>query len=426
MKDIARRKGCRQEAAPQVAQLTLAAMMSARATLHEAVVHAGMSVLGAMLEEDRTRLCGPRYEHDEERRASRAGHTEGELAFGGRRIRVRRPRARSCDGEELTLPTWAHFAEADPLTPRAVEQMVLGVSTRNYARSMEPVPTSLASRGTSKSAVSRRFVRGTEHTLRELMGRDLGGVAICVVVIDGIHVGDHLVVGAIGVDDKGDKHVLGLHEGATENESVCKALLEDLVARGLRNDRTRLFVIDGSKALSAAIRKIFGRRALIQRCQVHKRWNVEDHLPESLKKQIGRTMTTAYRCGNYERAKRMLMALARQLERKHPSAAASLREGLDETLTVMRFELPMWLERTLSTTNMIEHVNSRIRKTTHNVTKWNGGSMVLRWVAIALVEASKTFRKLRGHAGMPKLVAALKAHDATIDPKSVDRTVEAA
>jgi transposase-like protein len=234
------------------------------------------------------------------------------------------------------------------------------------------------------------------------------------------------VVGAVGVDDKGDKHVLGLHEGATENESVCKALIEDLVARGLRNDRTRLFVIDGSKALAAAIRKTFGRRALIQRCQVHKRRNVEDHLPESLKKQVGRTMTTAYRCGNYERAKRMLLALARQLERKHPSAAASLREGLEETLTVMRYELPTWLERTLSTTNMIEHVNSRIRKTTHNVTKWNGGSMVLRWVAIALVEASKTFRKLRGHAGMPKLVAALKAHDATIDPKSVDRTVEAA
>jgi transposase-like protein len=424
MKDIARRKGRRQEA--PVAQLTLAAMVDARATLHEAVVQAGMSVLGAMLEEDRTRLCGPRYEHDHDRRASRAGHTDGELAFGGRRIRLRRPRARSCDGGELTLPTWEHFAEADPLTPRAVEQMVLGVSTRNYGRSLEPVPASVVSRGTSKSAVSRRFVRATEHTLRELMGRDLSGLAICSVVIDGIHVGEHLVVGAVGVDDKGDKHVLGLHEGATENESVCKALIEDLVARGLRNDRTRLFVIDGSKALAAAIRKTFGRRALIQRCQVHKRRNVEDHLPESLKKQVGRTMTTAYRCGNYERAKRMLLALARQLERKHPSAAASLREGLEETLTVMRYELPTWLERTLSTTNMIEHVNSRIRKTTHNVTKWNGGSMVLRWVAIALVEASKTFRKLRGHAGMPKLVAALKAHDATIDPKSVDRTVEAA
>ncbi len=422
MKDTARRKGCRQESP----QLVLAAMVDARATLHEAVVQAGMTVLGAMLEEDRTRLCGPRYTHDAGRQASRAGHAEGELRFAGRRIRVRRPRARSCDGEELRLPTWERFAKADPLTPRAVEQMVLGVSTRNYDRSVERMPASIASRGASKSAVSRRFVRATEQTLRELMGRDLSGLAICTVVVDGIRVADHVVIGAVGVDESGNKHVLGLHEGATENESVCKALIEDLVARGLRVDRTRLFVIDGSKALAAAIRKIFGRRALIQRCQVHKRWNVEDHLPESLKKQVGRTMTTAYRCGNYERAKRMLQALARQLERKHPSAAASLREGLDETLTVMRFELPTWLERTLATTNMIEHVNSRIRKTTHNVTKWNGGSMVLRWVAIALIEASKTFRKLRGCAGMPTLVAALRAHDTTIDPKSVDRAVEAA
>ncbi len=423
MKDTARRKDCRQEATPQLA---LMAMLDARATLHEAVVRAGITVLAAMLEEDRTKLCGPRYAHDDDRRASRAGYADGELAMGSRLVRVRRPRVRSCDGEELPLPTWERYAHQDPLTPRAVEQMVLGVSTRNYARSVGPMPAGIPSRGASKSAVSRRFVRATEQTLRELMGRDLSRLPICTVVIDGIHVDEHLVVAAVGVDDAGEKHVLGLHEGATENESVCRALIEDLVARGLRIDRTRLFVIDGSKALAAAIRKIFGRRALIQRCPVHKRRNVEDHLPESLKNQVGRTMTSAYRCGNHDRAKRMLLALARQLERQHPSAAASLREGLDETLTVMRFELPTWLERTLSTTNMIEHVNSRIRKTTHNVTKWNGGSMVLRWVAVALVEASKTFRKLRGHAGMPSLVAALKAHDATIDPRSIDRAVEAA
>lgn len=425
MKDTARKKNDRQ-GTPHIGQLALAAMLDAKTSLYETVVHAGMSVLAAMLEEDRTRLCGRRYEHDRDRRASRAGHAEGELAFAGRRVRVPRPRVRSRDGQELPLPTWEHFTQADPLTPRAVEQMVLGVSTRNYARSLEPMPWGIESRGTSKSAVSRRFKRSTQQTLLDLMGRDLSGLAISAVVIDGIHVGEHLVVGAIAVDEQGDKHVLGLHEGATENESVCKALIEDLVARGLRADRTRLFVIDGSKALAAAIRKTYGRRALIQRCQVHKRWNVEDHLPESMKKQVGRTMTTAYRCGNHDRAKRMLLALARQLEGKHPSAAASLREGLDETLTVMRFGLPMWLERTLSTTNMIEHVNSRIRKTTHNVTKWDGGAMVLRWVAVALVEASKTFRKLRGHAGMPKLVAALKAHDTTIDPRSIDRTVEAA
>lgn len=425
MKESARNKERSQET-PHMGQLALAAMFAARETLYETVVHAGMSVLAAMLEEDRTRLCGPRYEHDRGRSATRAGSTEGELPFAGRRIRVRRPRVRNGDGKEVALPTWKHFTDADPLTPRAVGQMVLGVSTRNYERSLEPLPASIESRGTSKSAVSRRFISATEQTLTEMMGRDLSGLAICALIIDGIHVGDHLVVVALGIDEQGDKHVLGLHEGATENESVCKALLEDLVARGVQADRSRLFVIDGSKALVAAIRKTFGRRALIQRCQVHKRRNVEDHLPESMKKQAGRTMLTAYRCGNFERAKRMLNALARQLERKYPSAAASLREGLDETLTVMRFELPAWLERTLATTNAIEFVNGRIRKKTANVTKWNDGTMVLRWVAVALVETAKTFRKLRGYVGMPKLLAALRAHDATLISKAVDANEKAA
>lgn len=425
MKDTARKKD-RSQGTPHIGQLALAAMFAARESLYETVVHAGIGVLAAMLEEDRTRLCGPRYEHDRDRRATRGGHAEGELPFGGRRIRVRRPRVRGRDGQEVPLPTWQHFADADPLTPRAVEQMVLGVSTRNYERSLDPAPRGIKSRGTSKSAVSRRFVGATTQTLAEMMGRDLSELAICALIIDGIHVGEHLVVIALGIDEQGEKHVLGLHEGATENESTCKALIEDLVARGLRNDRSRLFVIDGSKALVAAIRKTFGRHALIQRCQVHKRRNVEDHLPDSMKKQVGRTMTAAYRCGQFERAKRMLNALAKQLEKKHPSAAASLREGLDETLTVLRFGLPSGLERTLSTTNAIEFVNGRIRKKTHNVTKWDGGTMVLRWVAVALVETSKTFRKLRGHIGMPKLLAALRDHDATLSSNPVDDAQEAA
>jgi putative transposase len=422
MKDTAKVRRRSQET---TAQLTFAAMMDARATLHEAVIQSGMTILSAMLEEDRTRLCGARYAHNSRRTASRAGHTDGELALGGRRVTIRRPRVRGTGGE-IPLATWEHFASADPLTPRAVEQMVLGVSTRNYGRSLEPAPLGLETRGTSKSAVSRRFVAATQETFTSMMSRDLSGIALAALVIDGIHVGDYLVVVALGIDEAGEKHVLGLHEGATENGSVCAALIDDLVARGVRSDRAMLFVIDGSKALASAIRKTFGKHAIIQRCQVHKRWNVEDHLPESMKKQVGRAMSAAYRCADVERAKRMLNALARQLEKKHPSASSSLREGLDETLTVMRFELPPYLERTLSTTNTIEFVNSRIRKTTHNVTKWNGGSMALRWVAVALVEASKTFRKLRGHKGMPTLVAALRAHDQPIKSASVDASKRAA
>lgn len=423
MKNTARKTTRRQEATPQLA---FAAMLDARATLHDAIVSAGMGVLSAMLEEERVRVCGPRYAHQPGRSATRAGHTDGELAFGGRRVGVRRPRVRSIEGDEVKLDTWEQFSESDPLTPRAVEQMVLGVSTRKYVRSIEAAPPGIKTRGTSKSAVSRRFVAATREKLQEMMSRDLGGLKLCAIMVDGIHVGEHLVLVALGIDENANKHILGLYEGATENTTVCTALLSDLEARGVRTDRAMLFVIDGSKALAKAIRMKFGPRALIQRCQVHKRRNVEDHLPEEMKRNAGRTISAAYQSGNASRAKRMLEGLARQLERKHPSAAASLREGLDETLTVMRFDLQAPLARTLSTTNPIEFVNGRIRKTTHNVARWDGGEMVLRWLAVALLEASKTFRKLRGYKGMPKLVAALRAHDTKLTPTVVDVKEKAA
>lgn len=423
MKDTARSQGRNQES---TAQLAFAAMLDARATLHDAIVSAGMGVLGAMLEEERAKLCGPRYAHQPGRCATRSGHTDGELALGGRRVSVRRPRVRSVDGQEVTLETWQRFAEADPLTPRAVEQMILGVSTRKYDWSIEPAPPGLKLRGASKSAVSRRFVASTREQLGEMMSCDLGKLALCAIMIDGIHVAEHLVLVALGIDERGEKHVLGLYEGATENTVACAGLLSDLEARGVRTDRTMLFVIDGSKALAKAIRATFGSRALLQRCQVHKKRNVVDHLPEDLKRNAGRTLSAAYQSGNATRAKRMLEGLARQLERKHPSAAASLREGLDETLTVMRFDLPENLARTLSTTNPIEFLNGRIRKTTHNVARWEGGEMVLRWLAVSLIEASKSFRKLRGYAGMPKLIAALRAHDAKLNPVAVDLKEKAA
>jgi transposase-like protein len=423
MKDTARKSMRRQEATPQLA---FSAMLDARATLHDAIVSAGMGVLAAMLEEERVKLCGPRYAHQPGRVAMRAGHADGELALGGRRVGLRRPRVRSVDGEEVTLETWEQFAKADPLTPRAVEQMVLGVSTRKYDRSIESAPPGLKSRGTSKSAVSRRFVAATREMLQEMMSRDLASLELCAIMIDGIHVDEHLVLVALGIDEHAEKHVLGLYEGATENTTTCTGLLSDLEARGVRTDRAMLFVIDGSKALAKAIRSKFGARALIQRCQVHKKRNVEDHLPDDMKRNAGRTISAAYQSGNAARAKRMLEGLARQLERKHPSAATSLREGLDETLTVMGFDLPAFLARTLSTTNPIEFINGRIRRTTKNVSRWDGGEMVLRWLAVAVVEVTKTFRKLRGHKGMPKLLAALRAHDAKLTPEVVDVNEKAA
>lgn len=384
-----------------------------RATMLDTVLGAGMSALMALLEEERTELCGPRYEHDAERRATRAGYAKSELAMGGRRVSVNRPRARNKEGE-VPLRTWEHFAEQDPLTPRAVEQAMIGVATRKYARSLEPMPASIASRGTSKSAVSRRFVAATAEHLEQVMQRDLSQIRLAALIIDGLYVGDYVILVALGIDEAGDKHVLGLYEGATENSTACKGLLSDLERRGMRTDRSVLVVLDGSKALLSAVRAVFGPRAVVQRCQVHKRRNVEDHLPENMRRSIGGAMSKAYRSRDTLKAEKILNGLANQLERPHPQAAASLREGLDETLTVARMALPDWLERTLATTNAIENLNGSLRRITKRVKRWDDGTMVLRWVAASLTEASKGFRKLRGYKGMPKLLAALRTHDAAL------------
>jgi len=268
--------------------------------------------------------------------------------------------------------------------------------------------------------------RSCGRKLAEMMARDLSQLSLCTIMIDGIHVGGHVILVALGIDAGGEKHVLGVYEGATENTVCCAGLLSDLEARGVCTERSMLFVIDGSKALRKAILAKFGPRAIVQRCQVHKRRNVLEHLPEERKKSVGRTISAAYQSENPVRAERMLAALAGQLEREHPSAAASLREGLSETLTITRLKLPQALSRTLSTTNPIEFINGRIRKTTHNVDRWDGGEMVLRWIAVSLLEAAKTFRKLRGYKAMPLLVAALRDHDSKLKPDGVDAAKNAA
>jgi transposase-like protein len=391
--------------------------------LHALALVAGVRALQMLLEEDREELCGPRYEHDAGREATRFGHARGEVVLGGRRVSAKRPRVRS-QGRELRLPSWELATREDLLTGRAFEQMVLGVSTRRYGRSLEPVPEEIESRGESKSAVSRRFVRHGEKMLGERLAARLDGLELAALLIDGLHFGEHVVLCALGIDLTGKKRVLGLWEGATENASACKALLDNMVERGLRTDRTMLVIIDGAKALARAVRDHFGDRALIQRCQVHKRRNVLEALPERLRASVGAAISEAYQSGDAERAKRMLLNLARRLQREHPGAAASLREGLDETLTVARLGLPYRLARSLSTTNAIENMLGRVRVVSRNVKRWRGGTMILRWVAAGMSEAERGFRRLKGHASMPILVAKLREHDAKID--KLDRPKEAA
>src|SRR5579863_1652769 len=386
--------------------LPLAALV--RGDLLALVHQLGLQAFAAMLEAERTQLCGPRYRHDGARTATRAGSTRGELALGGRRIGVRRPRVADRNGKEVPLETWAELASSDPLDMRAFEQMAIGVATRKYARSLDTMPEDIETRGVSKSAVSRRFVAVTAEKLAEWMARPLGELDIWAVFIDGLYFGDHVVLCALGVDASGAKHVLGLWEGATENEVACKAMLENLVERGLKPNIARLFVVDGSKGLRAAIRNLFGRRALVQRCQVHKVRNVVGHLPDERHDEVRAAIREAYKCTKVDTAKRLLNNLARTLQRKHPSAAASLREGIDETLTVMGLGLGASLTRTISTTNPIENLNGLIRATTRRVKRWDDGTMILRWALVGVLEAQRGFRRLRGHKDMNILVAHLK------------------
>lgn len=423
MKKIAKKKDAREGGTGTMA-LRLAEVI--REDLHAFVVEAGMTALGMMLEKEREMACGPRYQHRSDRVARRAGYAPGELVMGGRRVGVRRPRARTIEGEEVSLPSWSQFSDEDPLEKRAVEQMLVGVSTRRYARSLEPAPEGMRTRGTSRSAVSRRFVAATEAQMKEWLARDLRGIDLAVLMIDGVHVEDHVLLIALGIDTSGTKHVLGVREGATENSTSCKELIADLSSRGLRTNRTILAVIDGSKALSKAIRVVFGRRVLIQRCQAHKVRNVEDQLPEKMRHSVRMSMRQAYRCGDAERAKRLLNNLVRTLRADHPGAAGSLEEGLDETLTVMRFGLPQWLERTLVTTNSIENLIGSVRALGRRVRRWRDGQMILRWTTAAVIDATTRFRKLRGHAGMRVLLAALRDHDTANSSKRAVESVSSA
>jgi len=396
-----------------------------REALWDTVVVSGFEFARERLEAERAALCGPRYAHLAERAAMRAGHARSSLTLGGRRAGISRPRVRRTDGGELMLPSWQAWSARDPLERRAVEQMILGVSSRHYARSLEPLPEEIAMRGVSKSAVSERFVVGTQKKLAELMRRKLHGLKLIAVMIDGVRFADHVVLAAIGININGKKHLLGLREGATENAAACKALLADLIERGLPAERSLLFVIDGAKALRKAITDTFGSRALIQRCRQHKKRNVTDGLPERMRSQVNSAMSQAYASGEVKRARHLLENLGRSLERGYPGAATSLREGLEETLTVMRLGLPESLERVLSSTNLIENLFSRVREMARRVRRWQGGAMILRWCAAGVLEAERNFRKLAGYRALAKLDAALRAHDATLD-RGVDNRKQAA
>jgi len=385
-------------------------LLDTKAELFELMVRSGLRVLDVMLEEDRTAVCGPRYAHDATRAASRAGTVASEVVLGGRKVPVQRPRVRA-DGHEVALPTFQALTQLDPLNRRVLEQMLVGVTTRQYARSLEPLPDDVPSRGTSRSSVSRRFVARTTAQLHVWQTAPLDGLDLVALLLDGVHLGEHCLIVALGIAADGQKHALGLWEGATENATVCRSLLANLQGRGLRTDRSLLVILDGALALHKAVRMVFGEAALIQRCQVHKLRNILDHLPERERPATQAVVRRAYQAADIKTATRLLTDLAKRLERDHPSAAGSVREGLEETLTVMTLQLSARLQRSLATTNAAESLLSRTRHVKRNVKRWRGGQMMLRWVAAGILEAVKGFRRLKGCGDMPKLVAALRARD---------------
>jgi transposase-like protein len=378
-------------------------------------VGTGLQVMQTLMEEDVTALAGPKGTWNRQRTAVRHGSDDGEVTLGGRRVPIRRPRVRSADGTtELPVATYQVFSSTEMLGRLAMERMLAKLSTRRYRAALDPVGEAVEAeaRSTSKSAVPRRFVAATEAALAELMAAPLGEVDLVVVMVDGVHFADHCCVVALGIGIDGTKHPLAVEEGSTENATLVRDLLVGLRERGLDVTRPTLVVIDGAKALRAAVEDVFDQ-PIIQRCQLHKIGNVVDKLPERLASTVAKKMRAAYHDPDPLSAEATLTDLARQLDRSHPGAAASLREGLAETLTVTRLGVPPTLARSLRSTNPIESMLEICRDHATNVKHWRDGKMALRWCAAGMLEARKQFRRVNGSMHLPALRAALNNHAAT-------------
>jgi transposase-like protein len=331
------------------------------------------------------------------------------LTVGGRRIQVERPRVRSTAGQETVLPSVAAWQDRDPLTARVLEQILLGVSTRGYAGSLEAGPPGAPSRGTSRSAVSRTLRGRMTGALRAQLGERLDGLELLALFLDGVVVAGQTVIVVLGLTRDGEKRPLGLRLGSTENAVLCTELLQDLLARGVSLGERVLCVIDGGKGLRKAVQDVLGTAAVIQRCQIHKARNLLAQVPKARQVYVRALLRRAYRAASADAARRQLKTLATWLEANgHDDAAASLREGLEETLTVLKLGLPLRLRRFLATTNCIENVMGTVRRLTRNIKRWRDGTMIRRWVGVAVGRAATRFRRIKGHRDLATLATALR------------------
>jgi putative transposase len=393
----------------------VAGMAATKRGVMDAVHRIGLGVLEGTFRANAEVLVGEKGRHQSNRQLNHWGTTPAELTFGGRRVQVQRPRVRRRGGKgkgaEVAVPLFEQFCEGDPLPERVIEQLLLGVATRGYAESLGALADGVVTRGTSKSAASRHIVAKTRSRLRDFTARRLDDLSLVALFLDGIEIAEHAVVVALGVTTDGTKVPLGLWQGSTENTTLCVTLLQNLVERGLKFEPKILCIVDGGKGIRSALGKVLGDAAVIQRCQVHKRRNVLDQLPDERRGYVGRVLTEAYKAASADVARKRLKQLASWLESNgEEGAAASLREGLEETLTVLKLGLPPTLRRTFATTNPIENMNGTIRRVGRNVKRWRP-KMVLRWTALGIQQAGRRFRRIKGHLDLPILISALAALD---------------
>jgi putative transposase len=377
-------------------------MNSLRVEIRSLAVSAGTVMIEAIMDSESEQLAGKRYSRKTD--VDRWGTESGYVLLGGQKVRVRRPRLRNKDKQEVSLTSYEQFQKEGPRRESVFNRLVSGVSSRNYARTVEEFGNGY---GISKSVISRKVVEATAEKLKELCERDLSKLDVCVLVLDGIHVEKTVQIVALGVETSGKKHILGMRQGATENSVVCKELLEDIQTRGLQTDRPMLVLLDGAKALRSAVEETFGARGIVQRCQLHKRRNVLQHLPKRYQAEYDRKISTAYGMRSHDDARKELDSIIRELDRLNESAANSLREGLEETLTVHQLKLPDVLRKHFFSTNLIESAFSQGVSVMNNVKRWRNSSQIQRWTATALLQAEKKFRKITGYKSMSVLVAAL-------------------
>ena len=385
---------------------------AAREGLLALSVGVGLRVVHELMEAEVDQVVGLKGKHNRERTASRHGHEDGSMTLGGRRVPVSRPRARSVDDKELPIATYEYFADRDPLQRAVMDRMLAGVSTRKFARVGEPIGSEIEQTAVSKgkSTVSEMFIEKTRTGLAELMARRLDDMRLAVMMLDGLEIAGRVHVVALGISTEGVKVPLGLWEGSTENATLARALLADLVDRGLDPGQAILFVLDGGKALRRAIKDVFGERALVHRCHRHKERNVLDLLPERDRPRILARIRGAWALTDAVEAEQQLKRLADELERSWPDAAASLREGLSETLTLMGLKITGKLAKTLSSTNPIESMIEIVRHTQRNVKRWQDGDMRKRWTAAGMLVAEQQFRRIIGYRDLAKLVIAVERH----------------